>query len=123
MRIGVRCASQSPLKFNTQSPMKNENSSSDDRVQNLAEAIADRLSDEIMDELDSSTRHPENEKTLLDVNEVAVLLQVSPPEVKKIAKKKGGLEMVWVGDKRRFTRDAVEAFIESGGEFLDGWDW
>lgn len=55
------------------------------------------------------------EKELYTIQEVADLFGVTKPTVYDWMKNRG-LDWVWLGARRRITRDAIESFLRSGSD-------
>ena len=92
-----------------------QNSPSDNSVPpGLARAIADRILDRLLDELDGHT-DTEDPNALLDVEDVARYLQVSKRTVETLIAE-GQIEPIWVRGQRRFTREALDAYVRHRAE-------
>lgn len=97
---------QSPPSQNPSSP---EGPRSEDDAEDLAEAVADRIVDRLLDEIDGVSS-PQSSETLLDLSDVAHYLQVSDRTVETLIAE-GQIEPIWVRGQRRFTIDAIEAYV------------
>lgn len=93
----------------SESPSSSEGPRSGNDAKDFVEAVADQIVDRLLDEVDGVSSLQSTEP-LLELSDVAHYLQISDRTVETLIAE-GQIEPIWIRGQRRFTIDAIEAYV------------